>query len=90
MPVSRGNLPSRYSALQPNGNGIQSIYLTEVPLTFAEVLAGLIGQAAQHLTSAVEVAGAGSFQGLSRAHDPARRVFFGLCSILQRVLKGSG
>ena len=53
------------SALQPNGNGIQSIYLTEVPLTFAEVFAGLIGQEAQYLTSAVEVAGAGSFQ-LSR------------------------
>ena len=44
-------LPSRYSPLQPNGNGIQSIYLTEVSPTFAEVLAGLIGQEA-HLTSA--------------------------------------
>jgi hypothetical protein len=33
-------LPGRYSPLQPNGNGIQSIYLTEVSATFAEVLAG--------------------------------------------------
>jgi hypothetical protein len=37
-------LPHRYSPLQPNGNGLQSIYLTEVPTTLAEVLMGLIGQ----------------------------------------------
>jgi putative restriction endonuclease len=37
-------LPERYSPLQPNGNGLQSVYLTEVPKTLAEVLVGLIGQ----------------------------------------------
>jgi putative restriction endonuclease len=37
-------LPNRYSPLQPNGNGLQSVYLTEVPTTLAEVLIGLIGQ----------------------------------------------
>src|ERR1035441_10654229 len=58
MEVLRALLPSRYSPLQPNGNGIQSICLTEVSPTFAEVLAGLIGQEAQHLTTAVEVSGA--------------------------------
>jgi putative restriction endonuclease len=57
MEVLRALLPSRYSPLQPSGNGIQSIYLTEVSVTFAEVLAGLIGHEAQHLTSAGEVAG---------------------------------
>jgi len=36
-------LPDRYSPLQPNGNGVQSIYLTEVPELFAEALTGLIG-----------------------------------------------
>ena len=36
-------LPDRYSPLQPNGNGVQSIYLTEVPDLFAEALIGLIG-----------------------------------------------
>ena len=36
-------LPSRYSPLQDSGNGIQSIYLTELPLPLAEVLIGLIG-----------------------------------------------
>jgi putative restriction endonuclease len=42
--VIRPLLPGRYSPLQPNGNGIQSVYLTEVPTTLAEVLMGLIGQ----------------------------------------------
>jgi putative restriction endonuclease len=37
-------LPARYSPLQPNGNGLQSVYLTEVPTPLAEVLTGLIGQ----------------------------------------------
>jgi putative restriction endonuclease len=36
-------LPERYSPLQPNGNGLQSVYLTEVPLALAETLIGLIG-----------------------------------------------
>jgi hypothetical protein len=53
MEVLRTLLPSRYSPLQPNGNGIQSIYLTELPTPFAQVLVGLIGQEAQHLTSEV-------------------------------------
>src|ERR1700682_4771383 len=58
MEVLRTLLPSRYSPLQANGNGIQSIYLTEVSPTFAEVMVSLIGQEAQALTAAVEVASA--------------------------------
>ena len=42
--ILRPLLPERYSPLQPNGNGLQSVYLTEVPTTLAEVLMGLIGQ----------------------------------------------
>jgi putative restriction endonuclease len=42
--VLRPLLPDRYSPLQPNGNGIQSVYLTEVPTLLAEVLMGLIGR----------------------------------------------
>ncbi len=42
--ILRPLLPDRYSPLQPNGNGLQSIYLTEVPSALAEVLVGLIGQ----------------------------------------------
>jgi putative restriction endonuclease len=39
-------LPSRYSPLQGSGNGIQSVYLTEVPALLADVLIGLIGREA--------------------------------------------
>jgi len=39
-------LPSRYSPLRETGNGIQSVYLTEVPNALAEVLVGLIGSEA--------------------------------------------
>ena len=42
--ILRPLLPDRYSPLQPNGNGLQSVYLTEVPAPLAEVLIGLIGQ----------------------------------------------
>ena len=42
--VFRPLLPDRYSPLQPNGNGLQSVYLTELPTTLTEVLIGLIGQ----------------------------------------------
>jgi hypothetical protein len=37
-------LPEKYSPLQPNGNGLQSVYLTELPESLAEILIGLIGQ----------------------------------------------
>jgi putative restriction endonuclease len=44
MEVLSPLLPTRYSPLQPNGNGLQSVYLTEIPTILAEVLIGLIGQ----------------------------------------------
>jgi putative restriction endonuclease len=47
--VLRRVLPSRYSPLQETGNGIQSVYLTELQSAFAEVLIGLIGQEATML-----------------------------------------
>ncbi|HQU07428.1 MAG: HNH endonuclease [Ferrovum sp. 37-45-19] len=37
-------LPEKYSPLQPNGNGLQSVYLTELPVQFSEVLMNLIGE----------------------------------------------
>ena len=49
MGVLRTVLPDRYSPLQRNGNGIQSIYLTELSQEFAEVLGGLIGEEARSL-----------------------------------------
>src|SRR5262249_982149 len=42
--ILRSLLPEKYSPLQPNGNGLQSVYLTEVPTALAEVLIDLIGQ----------------------------------------------
>jgi hypothetical protein len=42
--VLRPLLPDRYSPLQPDGNGLQSVYLTEIQAPFAEVLMGLIGR----------------------------------------------
>jgi putative restriction endonuclease len=47
----RGVLPSRYSPLQESGNGIQSIYLTELPPDLANVLIGLIGKEASMLSA---------------------------------------
>ena len=39
----RPHLPKKYSPLQPNGNGLQSVYLTAIPETLAEELKALIG-----------------------------------------------
>lgn len=54
MGVLKSVLPSRYSPLQPSGNGNQALYLTELPVDFAEVLGGLIGPEARILMSASE------------------------------------
>src|SRR4051812_21583017 len=45
-------LPVRYSPLQPNGNGLQSVYLTELSTELADVLTGLIGPEITPLTLA--------------------------------------
>ena len=55
MTVLGPHLSDKYSPLQPNGNGLQSLYLTELPIPFAEVLLGLIGQEASSLSSAAEL-----------------------------------
>ena len=54
MGVLKSVLPDRYSPLQPNGNGIQSIYLTELSEDFAAVLAGLIGEQARLFMTAAD------------------------------------
>ncbi|HWR53223.1 MAG TPA: HNH endonuclease signature motif containing protein [Bryobacteraceae bacterium] len=56
--VVRAVLPNRYSPLQTSGNGLQSVYLTEVPQPFAEVLARLIGPEARDLICATDIADA--------------------------------
>ncbi len=52
MKVLRAVLPDRYSPLQRSGNGVQSIYLTELSQDFAEVLGGLIGEEVRSLMAA--------------------------------------
>ena len=42
--ILRPLLPEKYAPLQPNGNGLQSVYLTELPVPLAQALVGLIGQ----------------------------------------------
>jgi len=56
MGVLREVLPSKYSPLLPNGNGLQSVYLAEIPDSFAEVLVGLIGpEATQGMYQATQI-----------------------------------
>ena len=43
--ILRPFLPAKYSPLQESGDGLQSVYLAEVPQALAEALIGLIGQA---------------------------------------------
>ena len=43
--ILRPFLPSRYSPLQEDGDGLQSVYLAEIPKALADALIGLIGQA---------------------------------------------
>lgn len=54
MGVLRPVLPNRYSPLQPSGNGLQSIYLTELSRDFAEILGNLIGGEARPLMETAE------------------------------------
>ena len=43
--ILRPFLPAKYSPLQESGDGLQSVYLAEVPQSLADALIGLIGQA---------------------------------------------
>ena len=54
--ILRAVLPIRYSPLQSNGNGIQSVYLTEVPQDLAGILAELIGVEVRPFMLASEIA----------------------------------
>jgi hypothetical protein len=46
-------LPARYSPLQESGDGLQSVYLAEVPPSLADALIGVIGQAFWDAYSAI-------------------------------------
>jgi hypothetical protein len=53
--ILRPFLPSKYSPLQDSGDGLQSVYLAEVPQPLADALIGLIGQAYWDAYSAIAV-----------------------------------
>lgn len=50
-----GLLPLRYSPLTPEGNGLQSVYLTEVPKPLAAALFSLLGREANQVAEAAEL-----------------------------------
>ena len=51
-------LPERYAPLQPNGNGLQGVYLTLLPDDFATALVDLIGREARVIVDGLRVADA--------------------------------
>jgi len=69
MAVLSRLLPSKYSPLQPSGNGLQSVYLAEISQAFAEVVVGLIGQEARLVLSGAGQLAATSTDPLHVADD---------------------
>ncbi len=53
--ILRPLLPGKYSPLTHDGNGMQSIYLTEIPAQMAETMCGLIGSECQVFVAAIPV-----------------------------------
>jgi hypothetical protein len=53
MHILAALLPERYAPLQPNGRGLQSVYLAEISPQFAEALAALIGADAKQILTIV-------------------------------------
>lgn len=51
--ILRPFLPTKYSPLQPSGDGLQSVYLAEVPEPLADALIALIGSAYWDAYSAI-------------------------------------
>jgi putative restriction endonuclease len=49
-------LPERYAPLRPNGNGLQSVYLTHLPVSLAGALADLLGAEARAIIRGHRVA----------------------------------
>lgn len=56
MQLLRPLLPNRYSPLLPDGRGVQSVYLTELPEPFALQLAHLVGSEVEALARAASTA----------------------------------
>ena len=55
MDVLLPTLPNKYSPLQANGNGIQSVYLANIPEVMANTIMQLIGTEAEEIVSTFSV-----------------------------------
>lgn len=74
MDVLRPLLPGRYAPLRPDGNGLQNLYLTELPKPFARALAGLMGRPILSLVDGPGVAEeSGSGVGQQDTIEPQRQ-----------------
>src|SRR6476619_1436229 len=62
--ILRPFLPAKYSPLQESGDGLQSVYLAEVPQVLADALIGLIGPAYWDAYSTIAV-----LQNVSQSDD---------------------
>jgi hypothetical protein len=56
MALLRDSLPSRYSPLRASGDGLQGVYLAEVPTIMAELILQLIGPEASLITAQAQQA----------------------------------
>jgi putative restriction endonuclease len=63
-----GLLPGKYSPLTPEGNGLQSVYLTEVPAPLAAALFGVLGAEANRVRDSA--VGVRSAERSSPASEP--------------------
>jgi hypothetical protein len=75
--ILRPFLPAKYSPLQESGDGLQSIYLAEVPQDLADMLIGLIGQAYWDAYSTIAV-----------LHNVAERVDLEIVPTIDQTLTG--
>ena len=71
MHVLGPTLPTKYSPLQENGNGKQSVYLANVPEAMAVVLTSLLGDQVEKIIDATEVAQ--DFEAQDEAAEKALR-----------------
>ena len=67
--IIRPFLPAKYSPLQTNGDGLQSVYLAELPEPLAQALIGLIGQA--YLDAYATIA---DYQTVSHSSEPDQNI----------------
>jgi putative restriction endonuclease len=69
-------LPNKYSPLRDNGDGLQSVYLAQVPQDMAKILLAHIGEETQPVLARAPVA-AGSVELIERIAEQIEQTFLG-------------